>query len=112
MKADTQLKTIQKNMKATLDFVNSDGKDEDGLNALMNCKVLRRESLMLLGNICYDFGLNGAKMSMILGLGVGPLIFLMAFCICCSAEKTMEQVREDEEEEEAKLQNGEYAKYV
>ena len=92
MTANIQLKEIQASMKETLGFVND---DKEGLSGLMNCTVIRREAQMLMGGICYDFGIKIGKMSIILGLGIGPLLLLMAFCVCWSASKTRRVIEQD-----------------
>ena len=104
--ANVQLKDIQKNMVETLNFVKD---DKNGLSSLMDCRVVRRESLMLMGNFCYDFGTKMSQMSVVLGAFIGPLIFLMALCVCCSASKTHSVLEEDKKDVAA---GNEYHQYI
>lgn len=103
--SNQELKKIQGGLKETLQFINS---EKGGLNTLMNCKVVRRESLMLMGNFCYDFAIHFSNLSILLAILLGPLIFLMAICVCYSASKTQDIIIEDKIEKQAEIDAYQY----
>lgn len=92
---------VRDTLKDTLEFVSS-VETEGGLSALMNCTIVRREYKMLLGNTCYQFGINFAYQSLLLAL-LGPLLTMISFCICCSV------IRSEENDQIRKQNNALYA---
>lgn len=83
-----EINQIKKDLVETIEFV-SGAENEGGLSALMNCTIVRREYKMLVGNGCYHLGINFAYQSLILGV-LGPLLTVIAFCICCSVLRSEE----------------------
>lgn len=95
-----EINKIKSDLQETIEFVSGTEK-EGGLSTLMNCTIVRREFKMLVGNVCYQFGINFAYQSLLLGV-LGPLLTFISFCICCSV------IRSEENDEIQKETNAVY----
>lgn len=82
--AKTQFQDLQNKLKKSTEFIAS---TVESLPELMNCKIFRKEMRNMLGNACYRFTRNFTIQAILLAI-IGPMMTVLAFCVCCTYMKS------------------------
>jgi predicted transcriptional regulator len=82
--AKTEFEDLQTKGNDLVEFVKS---TSENLDSMMDCRVMRAEVRNLMGNMCYKFAHNFTVQSILIGI-IGPLMTILAFCVCCVYRKS------------------------
>lgn len=78
--AADKLSGYDSDISSTMNFMKSLSGD---LYGSMNCTIFRRELKIVQNIVCFEFTLNYARVSYVMGL-TGPFMFFFSMCLCCS----------------------------